>query len=78
MSKIEFNLFNNRINYKELVKQYVKNRYGVKNIQSITDISDEFGILGASKVKLKDGKTFIAYFNYQTEQIIISGVKEGE
>ena len=78
MSKIEFNLFNNRINYKELVKQYIKNKYGIKNIQSITDISDEFGILGASKVKLKDGKTFIAYFNYQTEQIIISGVKEGE
>ena len=78
MSKIEFNLFNNRINYKELVKQYVKNRYGVKNIQSMIDVSDEIGVLGATKVKLKDGKTFIAYFNYQTEQIVISGVKEGE
>ena len=78
MDKIKVNLFNNRINYKELVKQYIKNKYGIKNIQSITDISDEFGILGASKVKLKDVKTFIAYFNYQTEQIIISGVKEGE
>ena len=78
MSKIEFNLFNNRINYKELVKQYVKNKYGVKNIQSMIDVSDEIGVLGATKVKLKDGKTFIAYFNYQTEQIVISGVKEGE
>ena len=78
MDKIEFNLFNNRINYKELVKQYVKNKYGVKNIQSMIDVSDEIGVLGATKVKLKDGKTFIAYFNYQTEQIVISGVKEGE
>lgn len=73
MSKIEFSFFDNRMNYKELVKQYVKNRYGIKNIQSMTDISDEIGVLGATKVKLKDGKTFIAYFNYQTEQIVISG-----
>ena len=78
MDKIKVNLFNNRINYKELVKQYVKNKYGVKNIQSMIDVSDEIGVLGATKVKLKDGKTFIAYFNYQTEQIVISGVKEGE
>ena len=61
------------MNYKELVKQYDKNKYGVKNIQSMTDVSDEIGVLGATKVKLKDGKTFIAYFNYQTEQIVISG-----
>lgn len=78
MNKIEFNSFNNRMNYKELVKQYVKNRYGIKNIQSITDVSDEIGVLGATKIKLKDGKTFIAYFNYQNEQIVITGIKEGE
>lgn len=73
MSKIEFSFYDNRMNYKELVKQYVKNRYGIKNIQSMIDISDEMGIIGATKIKLKDRKTFIAYFNYQTEQIVISG-----
>ena len=62
MDKIKVNLFNNRINYKELVKQYVKNKYGVKNIQSMIDVSDEIGVLGATKVKLKDGKNIHSIF----------------
>ena len=60
-------------NYKELVRQYVKDRYGISNIESIKDISDENGILGVSKVKLKDGNTVLAYFHYQRERVVIVG-----